>query len=158
RSIFSAEPAQISLLYFLTYLKAGGGLDPLVKVRGGAQQDRLDGGAQQLSQRMAAALGERVLLSSPVRRIEQGRGRVAVTSDRGRHHADRVIVALPPVLSARIDFAPGVPAARAELARRMPMGATIKCLVAYERAFWRERGSSGEAVSNAGPVVFTYDN
>lgn len=38
------------------------------------------------------------------------------------------------------------------------MGATIKVFVAYEKAFWREAGMSGEAVSDGGPLSFTVDN
>jgi monoamine oxidase len=38
------------------------------------------------------------------------------------------------------------------------MGSVVKCVAAYPRAFWRERGYSGEVVSDAGPVALCYDD
>lgn len=37
------------------------------------------------------------------------------------------------------------------------MGSVIKCLVAYERPFWRSRGWSGEFVSDRAPLSPTFD-
>jgi monoamine oxidase len=39
----------------------------------------------------------------------------------------------------------------------MPMGCVTKCLVAYPRAFWREAGLSGEAISDGAPIRATFD-
>ena len=55
--------------------RAAGSFDKLIDTEGGAQQDRLDGGAQTLALGLAASLGERVRLGAPVRRIEQRRWR-----------------------------------------------------------------------------------
>ena len=46
--------------------------------RGGAQQWRFVGGSQLVAIKVAQALGSRVVLNSPVRRIEQGKGGVTV--------------------------------------------------------------------------------
>jgi monoamine oxidase len=49
RSVFCAEPDQISLLNWLTYLKAGGGLDRMIAAEpGGAQHLLIEGGFQHL--------------------------------------------------------------------------------------------------------------
>src|SRR5215207_7564601 len=69
RAVFAVEPAEVSLLHILFYAAAAGGWDDLLDTEGGAQQDRLVGGTQQLSLRMAEELGDRVRLSSPVRAI-----------------------------------------------------------------------------------------
>jgi monoamine oxidase len=37
------------------------------------------------------------------------------------------------------------------------MGCVIKCIVRYDRPYWRERGFSGEIVSDAGPLCVCYD-
>ncbi len=161
RVVFGADPAEISLLYFLFYLSAAGGLLPLIDVKGGAQQDRFVGGAQGLSLGLAARLGDALRLGAPVERLVQDAagvtvhvgGQVAV-SVRTR----RVVLALPPPLTARIACEPAWPAARASLVDAMPMGATTKCLAFYDRAFWREAGLSGEAVSTRGPIAVTFDN
>src|SRR3712207_9533680 len=53
-----------------------------VNTGGGAQQDRLVGGAFTIPQRVARALGKRVVLGAPVRRIEQSGSGVRVVFDR----------------------------------------------------------------------------
>ena len=53
----------------------GTDLEGLLSTDQGAQQDRIVGGSIRVSEAMAAALGDRVTLDRPVRRIEQERGR-----------------------------------------------------------------------------------
>ena len=60
RSVFCAEPADLSFLFCLFYLRSGGNLEELTTFRNGAQQRLFVGGVHQLSQRMADQLGERV--------------------------------------------------------------------------------------------------
>ncbi len=158
RVVFGAEPAELSLLHFLFYAASGGGLMRLVDIENGAQQDRFVGGAQSLSRGLAARLGARVCLDAPVRRIEQDDVGVTVRSDRGAVRARFAVVAVPPALAGRIDYDPGLPAARDQLTQRVPMGSTVKCILTYERPFWRERGFSGEAVCAGGPITVTFDN
>src|SRR5919106_3010891 len=66
RAVFAVEPADVSMLHVLFYAAAAGGWDDLLETEGGAQQDRLAGGTQQLSLRIADELGGRVALSAPV--------------------------------------------------------------------------------------------
>jgi monoamine oxidase len=58
---------------------------------------------------------------------------------------------------SRIDFEPALPPAREALSQRMPMGAYMKGIAVYDRAWWRDRGLSGLAFSDRGPVQFTVD-
>jgi monoamine oxidase len=154
RAVFSVEPAEISLLHVLFYAASAGGWDDLLDTEGGAQQDRLAGGTQQLSVRMAEQLGDRVILSSPVRSIRvEGEGVVT-----GEVRARRAIVALSPAMAGRIDYDPPLPAARDHLTQRMPNGAVIKCMAVYEEAFWRDDGLTGQAVSIPGPAQAVFDN
>lgn len=51
---------------------------------------------------MAAALGDRVVLNSPVGRIVQNRSDIVVHSAKRTVTAKQVIVAIPPTLTARI--------------------------------------------------------
>jgi monoamine oxidase len=155
RAVFGAEPAELSLLYFLHYVRAGGGMMSLTDE---AQRAYFVGGSQQISERLAARLGDRVLLNAPVRAIRQDAEGVTVRSGGGTVRARRAVVAVPPALAQRVVFDPGLPALRDQLMQRMPMGATIKCVATYERPFWRERGLSGEGVSADGPVTATFDD
>lgn len=164
RVVFGAEPAELSMLFFLYYLRTGGGLLSLTGVVGAAQESRFVDGAQALSVRLAAGLGgvarsgSGVVLGAAVRSIEQGEGGVVVRSDGGAWRGSRVIVAVPPALAGRIEYSPGLPALRDGLTQRFAMGATIKVLVFYARPFWRELGLSGEVVSDGEPVGVVFDN
>jgi monoamine oxidase len=158
RVIFGAEPGDLSLLFFLYYMRSGGSLMDLVQIEDGAQERRFVGGVQQISQRLAAALGDGVVrLGAPVRSIEQGPDGVIVHADGAEVGARYAVVAVPPALAGRIDYRPALPVERDQLTQRFPMGSTVKCLALYERAFWREAGLSGEAVCGVGPVSVVFD-
>jgi monoamine oxidase len=158
RVVFGAEPSELSLLHFLFYLHAGGGFRRLIDIENGAQQDRFVGGAQELSNRMAATLGDAVTLGAPVRSIEHDGQGVRVRTDGGVYEARRVIVAVPPPLAAAIAFDPPLPAHRQQLLGRMPMGSTAKVITTYADAFWRAEGYSGEVVCTESPISVVFDN
>ncbi len=153
-AVFAVEPSEISLLHVLFYAASAGGWDDLLDTDGGAQQDRIVGGSQLISLRMAEELGDRVQLSTPVRSIRTDGGGVVA----GEVRARRVIVALPPALAGRIEYDPVLPAARDQLTQRMPMGSVIKTMSIYDEPFWREEGLSGSAVSLPGPAQVIFDN
>lgn len=159
RTIFGAEPRDVSLLWYLGYLRAGGGFFRLVDVEGGAQERRLVGGAFRIPQRLAAELGEAVTLDTPVRRIRESAERdgIIVEGDHLQVRARCVVVAIPPSLSNAIAFDPPLPALRGELVAKMRMGATVKFHALYDRAFWRDAGLSGQAATD-GLVSATFDN
>ena len=158
RAVLTSEPRDVSLLYFLSYLRWGQGLEHLISIKGGAQQERFIGGAQQLSQKLADGLAGRVVLSAPVRAIEQSADDVIVRADAGTYRARAAIVATPPLLAGRIHYTAPLPTMRDQLTARMPMGSVIKYVAAYERPFWRDAGFSGEVVSDTGITVTTFDD
>jgi monoamine oxidase len=158
RVVFGAEPRDLSLLAFLAYVRAAGGLMALVEIDGGAQQDRFVLGAHSLSTRIAKELGERVFLDAPARSVTGDGRRVVVRTDRGTVIAQRAIVAVPPGLGREIAFDPPLDAARLELLRAHRMGATTKVVTTYGRAFWRDAGLSGEAIASSGPITVTFDD
>ncbi len=163
--IWGASPRDVSMLFVLFYIAAAGNettpgsLARLIDVRDGAQQWRLKGGSQLVAERMAAALGDRLQLSSPVRKIRwQDERRVEIDSDRLRLVATRVIVATPPALAAGIRFAPELPTLRNQLFQRFPMGSLIKATAMYDTPFWRAAGLSGMSANVGLPVANTFDN
>jgi monoamine oxidase len=157
RMTFGAEADEMSLLSLIQYASSARGLGHMTSIAHGSQHSYFLEGSQTLSLRMAEKLGGRVVPGAAVRRIEQEGEGVAVVSDAGVWRARRVVVAIPPLLTSRIEFAPGLPGERSALAQRFPMGAAIKCFATYERAFWSERGFSGEAISDVGPVGYVLD-
>lgn len=158
RTVFGAEAVDLSALYFLMYSNAGGGFLKLCEIEGGAQQDRLMGGAQPISEGVARELGDAVMLDTPVRKIVQGKDGVEVVSDERAMQGRFAIVAVPPALAGRIDYEPMVSVARDQVTQRFAMGATVKVLVTYEYPFWRKAGFSGEVVSSDGPLSTVFDN
>lgn len=159
RTIFGAESAEISLLHALAYIRSAGSLHKLIATEGGFQHDRIRGGAQAISEALATAVGrERVHLGRPAARVAQDADGVTVTdASGGTWRATWLIASVPVGLGARIDWEPALPAARRALMERSPMGSAVKCFARYDRAFWRERGLSGEAASGDGPISVTFD-
>ncbi len=156
--IFAAEPKDLSFLFFLHYLHGGGGILRLSEVRGGAQERRFVEGAQELSIRMARELAPAVHTGVAVGAIEQdGRG-VTLRTSHGPVRARYAILAVPPALAARVELGAARSASRTRVEQGMPMGSVIKCVVTYPRAFWREAGLSGEAISTGSPVRATFDD
>ena len=157
-TVWGMPSKQMSLLWALHCAASAGGFEAMIDTEGGAQQDRIVGGSQVLSERMAAELGDGVALSAPVRAIEQDADRVEVRADGLTVTAARAVVAMAPDLTGRISFSPRLPGGREQLVRRMASGALTKCTAVYERPFWRDDGLTGEAVSDEGPISTTFDN
>jgi len=146
-AIFCAESSEMSLLHFLFYVKSGTSLACLVATAGGAQDSRVVGGTHQISERMAAELGEAVRLGVVVRTIRHNESGVIVEFEGGSVTAGHVIVAIPPTLAGRLRYVPALPALRDALTQQMPAGAVIKFNVGYDTPFWREEGLSGAVLS-----------
>ncbi len=147
--------AGTSLLWYLFYVHSAGGIRAL-NVE--AQELRFKGGSQSLSKKMAAEMGDDVFLSSPVKKIDDtGTERVEVESKGVRVSARRVVVAMMPADTCRIEFTPALPAARMKLAKGWKGEQAFKVNVVYAKAFWREDGLSGLAVKgDRGPVGVTF--
>jgi monoamine oxidase len=158
RTVWGTGPEELSMLHVLFYVASAGSFDKLIDTEGGAQQDRLDGGAQLLPLGLADSLGDRVRTGAPVRRIAQSDAGVRIAADGLEIEAERAIVALPPAIATRIEFDPQLPEGRRLLGERLLPGALTKCMALYEEPFWRGDGLSGESVTDAGPVTLTFDS
>ncbi|PJI46315.1 MAG: amine oxidase [Pseudomonas sp.] len=156
-AVFAASPHDLSFLHVLFYIHSGTDLDTLLGVDGGAQQDRILGGSQRISETLAERLGG-VITGEPVRAVRQDGSRVELVTDRGTHQASHVIFAIPPTQLLRITQEPLLPSWRDQLLQRLPQGAVIKCMALYDKPFWRDKNLSGQATSETGPVRLTFDN
>jgi monoamine oxidase len=160
--MMAADPAAISVLHMAFYLRSGGGIRYLNAFEGGAQQWRIDGGSHLLCLALAERLGERVRLRHPVCAIDQDADGVVVhcVSDvdgtRSEYRADRVVVAVPPLLAQGIEFRPALRAPRATA--RTSRGCAVKVHLGYPAPVWREHGLSGWSVSAHGPLLSTVDD
>ncbi len=154
--MMAADPADVSVLHLAFYLRSGGGISYLNAFDGGAQQDRVAGGAHLLCVTVADLLGDRVRLNAPVTAIHQDTDGVTVHTAGGQLHADRVVVAVPPLLADEISYHPPLPARRST--ERTGRGCAVKVHLIYSRPLWRDFGLSGWSVSADGPLLSTVDD
>ena len=160
QAVFATEPANLSLLHCLVYVASAGGWSYLTDTEGGAQQDRFVAGTAAVAaglRRLVEEAGGIIRLGSPVHRVRQHHDGVAVAYDGGEARANRVVVAVPPTLAARIHYDPPLPAARDQLTQRMPAGSVIKFHVVYERPWWRDDGLSGQVLAVGDRIDVTFD-
>ena len=164
QALWGAEPRDLSLLFVLFYIAAAGNertpgsLIRLISVADGAQESRFQGGSQVIAARLARRLGYARgprLTGAP---NQAARRRVHVDSDRLSVEARRAIIAIPPALTAQLEFYPQLPAGRAQLVQRYPAGSMIKAEAVYPTPFWRQSGLSGQSVADVGPSTTTFDN
>jgi monoamine oxidase len=145
--VAGGDSADMSLLHVLAYLARLGdgqhGTDEVLDFLFGGEFAL--GGLERLPDGLAQRLGSRVVLSAPVRRIVQRAGGVLVESGGLSVAAKRAIVATAPSLNALIDFEPGLPAMRAQLAQRYPQGSVTTLAAIYQRPWWRDKGLTGRA-------------
>ncbi|MFD6692567.1 flavin monoamine oxidase family protein [Micromonospora aurantiaca (nom. illeg.)] len=157
--LLAASPDEVSLLHMLFYLRSGGGTGSLLRMAGGAQQDRMAGGPAALAERMAAALPPGSLcLRAPVDGAAQDGDGVRVRAGGETYRGDAVVVALAPTLAGRIRYDPPLPPLRDGLTQRMPMGVALKVHALYPEPFWRADGRSGVSSTDTGPLTETVDN
>ena len=165
RPIFGAEPRELSLLFVLFYIAASGNeqnvgtFERNFNTRDGAQMFRFAGGSQRIcktARAQARALGGARVAGAPDRPASAAGS--PSHSDRVEVRAKRVIVAVPPMLTGKIDYEPGLPDERVELIDHYPQGTLTKAACVYDRPFWRDDGLTGQVLSTDGPIAATFDD
>ncbi len=149
----------LTLAEALRRVNDGVDLESLVAINGGLKQQRVAGGVAQVADRMAAELGDRVHLGTPVASIRQDADHVVVTTREGEEFTARsAIVTLPPRLAAALEFDPPLPEWRQEVASRVPTGNVIKAALVYPTPWWKSSGFSGQMGSDEGSIRVIFDN
>jgi monoamine oxidase len=158
-AIWAVHPNEISMLHAMFYTKSGTNLDALMNIKGGAQEERILGGAMSVALKMTESFpATTIQFNAPVKTIVQNGERVEVIGKDFNYSCKKVIIALPPTLAGHIDYQPLLPANRYQLMQRIPMGTIWKCYAVYDRPFWRDKGLNGLAVSDESYVSVTFDN
>ncbi|MEC5199654.1 putrescine oxidase [Arthrobacter sp. PL16] len=124
---------------------------------------RVIGGMQSVSQRMAADLGDSVVLNSPVRTLrhslnDNGITRVEAITDDVTVNARYAVVAVPPNLYSRISYEPALPRRQHQMHQHQSLGLVIKVHAVYATPFWRDHGLNGTGFSAGSIVQEVYDN
>ncbi|KAH9502345.1 hypothetical protein Btru_073507 [Bulinus truncatus] len=153
RTMFGCEASQLSFLYYVLFINMAGGIKNLIEATDNrAQEWKVCGGAQQISEKLADIVGEdTVQLGDAVKELQQTESNVNVETASGwKATAALVILAAPPKAIEQIQITPSLSADRVDFMKRMPMGNMIKIIITYKQAFWRDKKFSGEIVSNGG--------
>jgi monoamine oxidase len=149
----TGPPTDVSLFHVLVWVRGHGDARNLHT----SERYLVRGGTFQVPERLAADLGDVLMLETPVRAVFQDATGVRVISERIEIDADAAIVALAPPLVERIDFTPDLPARRRILQHRWTQMPSIKSIAVYEKPWWRERGFSGQAVTDFPVAPFIID-
>jgi monoamine oxidase len=157
RGLWTSDLREVSMLHALTLIASADGFQKLLATEGGYQDSMFVGGAQETANRVAAELGDRVRLGSPVEAITQDDHGVTVRSGDATVRAQRAILSIPPSLAGRIAFDPPLPASRASLNERLPGGTVIKAVAVFDEPFWRKAGLSGASAAPHRPIETTLD-
>lgn len=156
--LFCVEPSEISYLFFLEAMRQGRGMKVMMATSGGAQQDKVLGGAWRVAKKMADQLEEALRLNSPVQKIIQKDHAVQIITASGEsYRAKHVIIAVPPPLVEKMVFEPPLSSRKRGLFKHMPMGNVMKIHISYEKPFWRARKLSGEAIGIGLHLGTVYD-
>lgn len=159
-SVLAKHPADVSLLQALFYFRSSRSFMYATASKGGAQQDRVDGGMQPLAEALVADLNAKGLnlqLNQAVTSITQTQTALCVKTTDGEFLARSVIIATPPILAREINIEPALPTHTQQMMDALTPGCAIKCFAIYERPFWRDEGLSGSLVSDQGPVHVCFD-
>jgi len=139
-----------SYLGNLCQVKGGGGAKAY---RDESEVYRCKGGNQQLAEGLLARIGaDRVVLDLPVSRIDfAGKGAEVHCRDGRTIACDDVVLAVPPSVWSKIEFAPALPASLAP-----QMGSNVKFFLPLRSRFWRRSGCEQYGLGD-GRVSMTWE-
>lgn len=119
---------------------------------------RIDGGTQSIVDALIDRLPQdRLHSSKAVTSVSQDAG--IVFEDGSTCMADQIVLAMPPRVTAQLDFQPALTADQITAMRSIPtwMAGHAKFIAIFDRPFWREAGLSGDAISRLGPLAEIHD-
>ncbi|KAI2810117.1 hypothetical protein BLOT_001273 [Blomia tropicalis] len=168
----SCEAHENSLLWLLWFNKQCGGIDSTFNIQDAAQDSKIVGGSQQISERLCERIGgsKRVHLNKVVvqierndRNISKNRSNITIsTLDGYKYHTKQVIIAIPISIQQKIHFRPALHPLYIQAMQKMPMGSVIKSIVYYREPFWRRDKLTGSMLINLpledGPITYTLDD
>ncbi len=134
-------------------------LEDMFAVNGGLKQFRIRGGMTQVTNRLAADLGEDAIVTGAVvTHVDWRVDEVVVhTQDAKKYTAKQALVTLPPWLAQRLDYNPPLPGWRDEVVARTSPGNVIKAHLVYDHPWWYDEGLSGQSSCDTGAVRVTFD-
>lgn len=126
---------------------------------------RLSGGLQALIHSLTDGIGiEHIHYDNRVVHIEHGDDYILASTanigDGNTIHASQIVLAAPPrILANSISYSPALETTEQRLMENTPtwMAGQAKFVAVYETPFWREKGLSGDGISEIGPLGEIHD-
>lgn len=140
-----AELSSFSALEALHQLRTCGGLSAVER----AEDACFAEGADALAAGLAVRIAPSPYLGEPALSIDADDAGARVVTRSRQLEAERVVVAVPPQLRARIAFSPPLPPSHAGGDDAVVTGDVIKLVLVYRDRWWRRRGLSGHVVSTS---------
>jgi len=142
RAEYNAEPGELSMLFVAQQTAVVADV-PL----SASETMRISGGNSRLVDAMAAALGNRIQLSSAVTRVEYDASGVRAYAGGQPVDAAFLILAAPMFPLRQIVFAPALPASVTAVIDGLDLGAAAKVIHEYGTPFWQGEGVPGFTVA-----------
>ena len=168
--VYGMEPNQINALFGAMYVNSGGSFEKLTLAdKGCAQEKKIKGGAQQISEKML----EKVLSYSTEDVFLMNMALLEVNQSEGEHElvtvkakdtitgkievfkTKKVISSIPINQYIHVAFKPELPYFKRNVFKFSQMGHLIKFIVTYKKPFWRDNGYSGEVLSDGSILSLT---
>jgi monoamine oxidase len=143
RASYNAEATELSMLFVAQQTAVVADVPDTA-----AETMRISGGNSRLVEAMAAVLGDRVRLRSPVTRVEHDADGVRVYAGGPPVDAAYLILAAPMLPLRRVTFAPALPASVAAVVAHLDLGAATKVVHEYASRFWEAEGVPGFTVAD----------
>lgn len=101
----------------------------------------------------------KILTSQVVVSITENDSGIVVKSNTDSYNADYVVNTLAPRLALSLEYKPALPILLKEKMQHTHtwMGNSMKCVIEFEKPFWKEQGHSGFMFSNRGPIGEMHD-
>jgi len=139
RGLFTGDLSETSYLHLLFLVEGPWSINTLFSIKGGCQENMIEGGAGSIAQRVAAGLGGAVRLNAPVRSITRGDDQALVEADGvvGVGSSRRRL--RPTGAGPRDRVRSRAPEDRTALYTGAVAGPESKTLVVYDEPFWAGR-------------------
>jgi len=147
-TLYGLDAGEQSALNLLTFI--GGAPDAGSRILGASDERfKVRSGSQQLTDRLAGDLGERIAFGRRLVRLRRAAAGWVLGFDRGKdQHADAVVLALPFTLLRQVDMGDLLPPPHSLAVRTLGYGTNAKLLLGTHRRIWREQGFDGNCRSD----------
>src|SRR5262245_18733879 len=143
RASYNAEARELSMLFVAQQTAVFAGVPDSA-----SETMRITGGNSRLPEAMAAALGDRVRLRSPITRVEYDADGVRVFAGGPPIDAAHLVIAMPMPPLRRVVFSPSLPRSLAAVVDRLDLGSAVKVIHEYTGRFWEAEGVPGFTVTD----------